>query len=157
MQSITNILKNHSSAKQIAPHIQQLNKVHSIWQEFTQPDQNTLGVDKLILEKTVPVSIYKNTLYVCCETNMIANHFRFSEETILNFLNKHGLGNVQAIKAFTDFQQFNENSEKNGGKILRKVSPETIQALEQLAATSQSDRLNRSVNTLLTLLKIKTS
>jgi len=84
---------------------------------------------------------------------MIANHFRFSEETILNFLNKHGLGNVQAINAFTDFQQFNENSEKNGGKILRKVSPETIQALEQLAATSQSDKLNRSVNTLLTLLK----
>ena len=154
MHSITNILQNHASAKKAALHIQQLYKIHSIWLEFIELDQNILGINNALLEKSIPTSIHNNTLNISCETSIIANHIRFAEETILHLLKKHGIENILKIKESTNLLHSNLNSEKISTKVHRTVQKETIFALEQLLASSQSRQLNNSVNKLLNQLRI---
>ena len=153
MHSITNILQNHARTKTIAVQIQQLKKVHSIWLELINSDQDTHGIDKVLLAKSIPTSIHNNTLNISCETNMIANHFRFAEETVLHLLKKQGIQNILQIRTFVNFQESSFNPERASIKVHREVHQETILALKQLSTASQSKQLNSAIKKLLTQLR----
>ena len=153
MHNITDILQNHTSAKKASIHIQQLYEIHCIWLELISLNQNTHGIDKVLFEKSTPISIHNNTLNISCETNIIANHFRFAEKTVLHLLKKQGIKNIHTIKTSTNLLQLNANSKKTSTTVHREVQKETILALEQLLAFSKSKQLNKSIKKLLIQLK----
>ncbi len=153
MHSITDILQNHTRTKTIAVQIQQLKKIHSVWLELIDSNQETAKIDKVLLVKSIPASIHNNTLNISCETNMIAHHFRFAEETVLHLLEKKGIKNILQIRTFVNFQESSFNPEKTSINVHREVHQETILALKQLSTTCQSKELNSSIKKLLTQLR----
>lgn len=154
MHNIADILKAQPSVKIAKSHIRYLRKIHDIWLELMNKEVAMhAGINNMLIEKSIPASIQNNTLYVSCETAVIANHFRYETEAILQTLQSKGIQHINNIEATVDITASWSNSTQSNPHIQRMVHQQTINALEQLVTTSKSETLCSAIENLLSQLK----
>ena len=155
MQNLSEIIHSQTKLKGIDKDINRLRKVQSVWLEIINtPSNGSQNFNPAILEKSIPLRVYDNTVSIACETPLLANHLRFNKDTLLQLLITKGLKDIEFISISVSQDTGNSNQTyKKKQKIKRVVDSTTITNLEQFLNSCSSEQLSLSIKKLLDRLK----
>ena len=159
MQNLSDIIRSQTNLKGIDKDLNRLKKIQSIWLKLINtPSKNSQIITSTILEKSIPIRVYGNTLNIACENALLANHLRYNKEALIQLLAENGINNIDVISLSVSQDIWNQNQFQKGkiDKIKRTVDPDTITNLEHFLNSCQSEQLSLSIKKLLEQLK-KTS